>query len=125
MFLGIAAIVLVLIVWFCFSAGLILLGTAGLIAYFITRAVFRRKGKAKPKAVWFILPTIVLGAGRNFLTRNACAVSRFNGWIKQARSCGYTEIDKKPARELNPAPVLLSLFCFICRSCGGKPGDFI
>ena len=66
MFLGIAAIVLVLIVWFCFSAGLFLLGTAGLIAYFITRAVFRRKGKATPKAVWFIpvsythltLPTI-------------------------------------------------------------------
>lgn len=63
MFLGIAAIVLVLIVWFCFSAGFVLLGTAGLIAYFITRAVFRRKGKAKPKAVWFILPTIVLVLG--------------------------------------------------------------
>ena len=63
MFLGIAAIVLVLIGWFCFSAGLVLLGTAGLIAYFITRAVFRRKGKAKPKAVWFILPTIVLVLG--------------------------------------------------------------
>lgn len=48
-------------------------------------------------------------AGRNFLTRNACAVSRFNGWIKQARSCGYTEIDKKPARDLIPAPALLSV----------------
>lgn len=45
MFLGIAAIVLVLIVWFCFSAGLVLLGTAGLIAYFITRAVSAGKGK--------------------------------------------------------------------------------
>ncbi len=63
MFLGIAAIALVLIIWFCFSAGLVLLGIAGLIAYFITRHVFRRKGKAKPKAVWFILPTIVLILG--------------------------------------------------------------
>ena len=63
MFLGIAAIAIVLIIWFCFSAGLVLLGAAGLAAYFITRAVFRRKGKAKPKAVWFILPTIALVLG--------------------------------------------------------------
>lgn len=63
MFLGIAAIALVLMIWFCFSVGLVLLGAAGLIAYFITRLVFRHKGKAKPKAVWFILPTIVLVLG--------------------------------------------------------------
>lgn len=60
---AILAAYVLFVVWFCVSAGLILLGTAGLIAYFITRAVFRRKGKAKPKAVWFILPTIALVLG--------------------------------------------------------------
>lgn len=60
---AILAAYVLFVVWFCVSAGLILLGIAGLIAYFITRAVFRRKGKAKPRAVWFIIPTVVLVLG--------------------------------------------------------------